>query len=157
MVSIMISSCEIVLGTCIDYTTIRRLKNAGYQGVDACLYTSLYDYGFAYKQREDEYTIIHENPYGFLQFDTTNVPLDLDWQDEYRWIKDSDKASLMSYIDSTIEEFNKDPVPMQLYNLVHYYGVENIFGTPCMGFYVFDDGRSRRREYLDIQERKEMM
>ena len=152
----MTKRTEIQPGVCIDYTTIPQLKRAGFEGVDVSLDISLLEYGMAWKKSGDEYMFIHRHPHLAEAFTTTSFAADIDWREEFNWIDDKDKDGLLSYYGRTSDEFDELPLPVKIYDLCNYYGVLNIFGESYWeGFYIFEDGRSRVREYNQLQQRIE--
>lgn len=106
-------------------------------GIDACLETSLFEYGFAYIESncgdkilfyyginifdDNEYNESLWNRFDFCEFDKN-----LDVYEEFSWI--SDWNELFDFIDMTNEEWYKLPLETKIYDLLNYYGYMDIFG-----------------------------
>jgi len=104
--------------------TIEKLENLGFEGGDADLETSLFEYGLAWHVGEAETTFIHPVSHGLENhFERTALANDTNVRDEYDW---ADFESLFSYIGG---DNSGHPLPQQISDLVNYYGVENVFGT----------------------------
>lgn len=52
---------------------------------------------------------------------------ELDFLKEFSWV---DWKEFLSFVgDSNFDEWNKQHLPFKIYELVSYYGIENIFGS----------------------------
>ena len=112
-----------------EIDTITKLEEKGYIGTDACLATSLFEYGLAWKEEENQIEFIYGigmEDCDHNRFDRCSFDLDLDVRKEFDW---ADFDEVESFIGSTSQEFDRLPLPQKIYDLVSYYGFENIFGS----------------------------
>ena len=112
-----------------EIDTITKLEEKGYIGTDACLATSLFEYGLAWKEDEKQIEFIYGigmEDCDYNRFDRCSFDLDLDVRKEFDW---ADFDEVESFIGSTSQEFDRLPLPQKIYDLVSYYGFENIFGS----------------------------
>ena len=133
----------------VDATTISKLERLGFTGIDLSLEISLLEYGMAWVKKGSDWHFIHKHTFSFHGFDHSTFPVDTDWRSEFSWMLD-DLNSFLSYIDMTEEEFEAVDFPVKVFDLVGYWGVENVFGTSYTGFIIFADGKNRRQEYLEM-------
>jgi len=115
------------------------LEKRGFEGVDASLATSLYEYGLVWK------TYKVGNPskgialgdtlfYYAVNWDDSGNATEFDWSHLFNWVKVEaeyriDWDAFPSYEGMTRKEWLALPVTCQISDLVNYYGYENIFGT----------------------------
>ena len=116
----------------------------GYTGTDASLETSLFEYGLIWVKGAEG----HEKDYHFIygvgvgsdgeynSFDCSDVPIDCNPTEEWDWVK-WDKVADMCGV--TVKDFLAMPLPMIVYDLVSYYGYENIFGSSYYPFEILAD------------------
>lgn len=112
-----------------EIDTITKLEQNGYTGTDACLAISLFEYGLAWKEDEKQIQFIYGmalNDTEYNRFDRCSFDLDLDVRKEFDW---ADFNEVESFLGSTGEEFDALPLPQKIYDLVSYYGFENVFGS----------------------------
>ena len=105
------------------------MNNNKLEGVDCNIEISLKEYGFAWIEQEKEYIFyygISHNGEEFDFFDYGSIPVDLDILKEYDWI---DLESVLNTVGSSKEDWLAMCLPNQIFDLVNYYGFENIFGT----------------------------
>ena len=122
---------------------IEKLEKLGYSGCDACLATSLFEYGMAWKRENNEVLFIYGIAYGtgaecdYNRFDRCVLPGDMDVFHEYSW---ADIDGVCETTGLTVEEFRTMPLENQIRDLVGYYGFENIFGSSYWeGFKIAED------------------
>lgn len=140
----------------VDATTIAKLEALGFEGIDASLETSILEYGMAWANKDSEWYFIHRHSNVNNVFDSASFPEDTDWRSEFPWVLDS-LEEFLSYIDMTEEEFDAESLPIKIYQIENYWGVENVFGTSYYsGFLVFSDGKNRRQEYINICKEDEL-
>lgn len=106
------------------------------KGIDASMETSLLDYGFAWILSDDNseykfYYRISGHDESSI-FDIAFQPADLDVQSEFDWI--DDWSQILNYTGMTLDEFLGRELPYVLYDLLSYYGYENIFGNAYTGY-----------------------
>lgn len=115
--------------------TFSKLRAANFAGPDACLETSLREYGFAYRNCEDSGEIvciygIKTNSEGeYVAFDRCTFDSDLDVYKEFNWIKDW-QHEVFCFFDCDQEYFDNNlDLGKKLFWLFQIFGYENIFGT----------------------------
>ena len=103
------------------------------EGVDANLETSLKEYGIAWKTAEDDekdylfYYGISSNEQGeYTRFDHSHLAKNADIYKEWNFVE---WGRVYSFTGCTKEEYDKMPLPQVVFDLILYYGYENIFGT----------------------------
>lgn len=109
--------------------SIPKLERAGFNGPDASLDVSLFDYGLAYKVTNDEILFIYGIQYGYneyIRFDSCTIKTDINIQEEYDWADLPAVHSTMGYSDI---DWNALPLQQKITDLLNYYGYENIFGS----------------------------
>jgi hypothetical protein len=123
-----------------EINTISKLEQHGYSGIDADLATSLFEYGMAWKEDDKQIEFIYgiglkEEDYN--QFDRCSFALDLDVYKEFDWACFEEVHLCMGSIK---EDWDALPLPQKIYDLVSYYGFENIFGSSYWeGFQIEED------------------
>jgi hypothetical protein len=116
-------------------------------GIDADLETSLVEYGLAWKTADDDendYLFYYgikfandEKGYGFYsRFDHAHLAKDTDKYKEWDWV---DWFSIYSFTGTTKEEYDKMPIASVVYDLISYYGYENVFGTSYFEGMTYDE------------------
>lgn len=111
------------------------LKELDFFGVDVNLEISLMEYGLLYRKLDDgEYEFIyvtewkgHSNPQSFDVATFTES----DIKDKFY---DLGKENILSFTGSTEQEWLDYDVSLRVYDLIQYYGTENIFG---LSYYPF--------------------
>lgn len=132
-------------------TTLSKLERLGFEGVDASLEISLFEYGMAWTEKGGEWHFVYRIDSGL--FTNASFPSDTDWKREFDWIGDTEP--FFSYLGTTIEDmavprFEELPFPMKVSSISDYYGHVNVFGESYWeGFHVFTDGRDRVAEYFN--------
>lgn len=119
-----------------ELNTISKLEQHGYSGIDACLTTSLFEYGMAWKEDDKQIEFIYGIGIGeeaglstfgaYNRFDRCSFALDLDVYEEFDWACFEEVHLCMGSIK---EDWDALPLPQKIYDLVSYYGFENIFGS----------------------------
>ena len=110
-----------------NLVSISLLETQGFEGSDASLSESLFEYGLAWREVDNEYLFIHRHPNCVGCFDRSTFKKDLDVQKEFNWIKWGEITSYLGVDD--LEEWLTFPLPHKISDLVSYHGYENIFGT----------------------------
>lgn len=123
-----------------EINTISKLEQHGYSGIDACLATSLFEYGMAWKEDDKQIEFIYGigfNDEDYNRFDRCSFALDLDVYKEFDWACFEEVHLCMGSIK---EDWDALPLPQKIYDLVSYYGFENIFGSSYWeGFQIEED------------------
>jgi hypothetical protein len=118
-----------------NLNSISKLEALGFEGVDVSLTISLEEYGLAWKKDGNEYLFIHNASHG-TNYDRTRFAADLDIYREFDWVN---WDAFFRVIGGTRPDFDAMPFPHRIYDLMNYYGVENIFGTTYWeGFTISD-------------------
>lgn len=120
-----------------------------FEGSDASLATSLFEYGLAWRQlseaerlqmdkeaapNQEEWLFVYSIGNG--RFDRASIAK-CDPEKEWDWV---DWSSFLASLDMTREEWIKLPFPRQVYYLFIDYGYENIFGSSYWeGFAIEND------------------
>lgn len=99
------------------------------EGMDIDIETSLKEYGLAWQSWEDEtvfyYGIAHDGE-EYTRFDWGTIDNDTDIKNEYDWANFQDVAETMGM---TITEWDKTPLTQKIWDLLSFYGYENVFGA----------------------------
>ena len=109
-----------------------------FEGCDASLEISLFEYGLIWKQVGKDYKFIYgvgleANTSDYNQFDYGFMAIDTNIKEECDWI--NDWTGILSFVGLTDAEFMAMSLPQQISDLVAYYGYENIFGS---SYYPFE-------------------
>ena len=114
-----------------DLNSIEKLEALGFEGSDACLETSLYEYGLIWLKGETETLFIYgvsidgkQDDYGmgendYSTFDRCTVANDCNVKEEYDW------ADFTELYDNG----NSIDIERNISELLNEYGYENIFGA----------------------------
>ncbi len=98
-------------------------------GVDACIETSLFEYGIAWIESDKDilfYYGIDMNETEYNLFDFCAIDKDIDVLKEYDWVEFED---IYDFTGMNEEQWLEMPLTMQIRDLLSYYGYENIFGS----------------------------
>ena len=120
--------------------TLLKLKKQGYEGTDADIGISLYEYGIIWKliKEDNEYRFYFktngEETARKCLFDWSTIGAGIDIWDEFNWIEEKDKISLLSFLGMTEDEFNGQSLPYKINDLVKYFGIANVFGDSSYSF-----------------------
>jgi hypothetical protein len=115
-------------------------------GRDADLDTSLEEYGFAWVDDPEEeeieffYGLEQDEQGTYIRFDNGTLRRDLDPRKEWDWVE---WEEVVSYTGSTVEDFLKQDLKWIVYDLVQYYGHENIFGATNWGAWYWNKNLQR--------------
>jgi hypothetical protein len=114
------------------------LKEQGFQGMDASLKESLFEYGLAWRELPDgEFLFVHRHTSMPKRFDRTTLNVKNDLKKEFDWINWADVAS---FTGTPFENWLDLSFPHKISDLINYYGVENVFGTTYWeGFKIKED------------------
>lgn len=119
--------------------TIEEMEKDGYEGTDAGLDISLYEYGMAWKADGEDYRFIYgvgvkENSEYYL-FDWGCIAKNINPEKEWDF---ADFNAVAKCCGMKKADFLKQPLPFIVYDLVMYYGHENIFGSSYYPFEIAD-------------------
>ena len=132
--------------------TIPKLEKLGFEGPDACLATSLFEYGLAWKTEGNETMFIHavstrfneefrQDEYG--GFDRAILDNTMNVFDEFDWV---DWDSLFSTNDTTKEQWIELPFEQKIHDLFCHYGTGNVFGVGYE-FEIFEYNRDNKGRF----------
>jgi len=120
-----------------------------YDGVDASIETSLFEYGIIWAKgiegHENDYHFIYGvkaredecNGIEYFLFDWADIPIGCDLKSEYEWIEWED---VFSFVGMNEVDFFDREIPQIIYDLVAYYGADNIFGSSYYPFEIEKGG-----------------
>lgn len=120
-----------------DYSSIESLKALNFEGPDISLDISLFEYGCIWKKEGNDYRFIYKSAPN--KYSWANFRQNVDLKKEFSWMDADDWKSFFSYMDLGSEEEQKDFfnnrefIPLAIYYLSGYYGVENVFGSDYSG------------------------
>ena len=113
----------------------------GWEGPDACLEISLFEYGVIWKRTEQGIIFIYliSEEKGKVATNWVVIPLNKKVEELYRWIFNHDKLenerdttemveSFISYMGEDLDQWKSGSLEYQIYDLTCYFGKENIFG-----------------------------
>lgn len=124
---------------------MKKLKDySNYTGIDASLEVSLYEYGLIWikgaEGHEEDFHFIYGvngNEKGeYNRFDWADVPIDVNPESEWDFVK-WEKVS--KFVGMSKDEFLKQSIPYIVFDLIAYYGSENIFGSSYYPFEILNN------------------
>ena len=121
---------------------MRTLKEySKYDGVDADLEISLFEYGLIWKLTDGEYKFIYGVGYNddgqeYNLFGYATEDADTDPREEWGF---AEWDKICSFVGQTETEFFSQPLPQIVYDLISYYGYENVFGSSYYPFAIDHD------------------
>lgn len=116
--------------------TTQLLEAQGFEGS-----ISVLEYGAAWRTLPDGqllfiYAIRHDDKEGYTHFDRATLAPDYDVFKEHNWV---DWDEFFNGLGIEREEWSQCPLSQKMYDLLSYYGYENIFGTSYWeGFRIFE-------------------
>lgn len=113
------------------------LELAGFEGPDASLEESLEEYGMAWRDLGSEVLFVYfiREDGGEKHYDRDIITKDTDFQREYNW---ADFNAVADAYGITVDEWMQYPLTEKVYNLVQYYGWENVFGSSYWEGFTID-------------------
>lgn len=137
-----------------NLVTLELLEAQGWQGADASLAESLFEYGLAWRQFDPPY---EGDDYGFiyeitgrrpLRFDRCGMSSQVDLYREHNWLDDNDWANLYRTHGMTRAKWDAQPFPIRIGDLLRQWGRENIIGDSYWeGFAIRDPDHDYGKEY----------
>lgn len=111
------------------------------QGVDVDIEISLKEYGIAWIESDIDILFYYgintgENDCGYMDyiaFDSCSIDKDIDIKSEYSWI-DFDAVN-----DFVGGNFFNNPLQYQIFDLIQYYGCDNVFGSSYCSGLTYND------------------
>ena len=117
--------------------TLTTYESEGYEGIDASLAISLYDYGLIWKEDDTKgsylciYGVEANGKGGYNTFDYAYISMeDLAGESWINW------EALSDYAGADVLEAVKANDPAALYDILSYYGCENVFGASYAQFTI---------------------
>jgi hypothetical protein len=120
--------------------TLAELEKKGFIGIDASLEISLFEYGLIWVKglegHEKDYHFIYgvgkDKNGDFVSFDWGDLSLGTNPKEEWNWIKDFNEVATSCGVSK--EDFLKRELPQIVFDLISYYGYENILGSSYYPF-----------------------
>jgi hypothetical protein len=117
----------------------------GYTGTDASLEVSLFEYGLIWAQglegHEKDYHFIYgvdvDGEGNYNLFDWADIPVDCDPEKEWDFVEWDKVAEFAGYKNKA--EFLKQSIPMIVFDLIAYYGCDNVFGSSYYPFKIVNE------------------
>jgi|LULW01.1.fsa_nt_gb hypothetical protein len=109
---------------------IEELESEGWYGVDACLETSLLEYGLACIAEENQTKFLYGISYDGSNYDRFSFAFfdsDIDVKKEFCWINSWE--DVYETCGMSKSEWHKMDLLSKIYDLVSYFGTENILGS----------------------------
>lgn len=122
--------------------TTRNLKRLGFIGMDASLAISLFEQGLAWRERpktgeiEFIYGIAYADNGDYSGFDHCSLPADTNVT-EWDWV---DWGPFLSFVGEPMENWNSRFLPYKIYDLIAYYGWDNVLGTSYLAATIRNNG-----------------
>jgi hypothetical protein len=119
-----------------NLTSIPLLEAQGWRGIDASLEISVFEYDFAWRELDkpdeygDDHVFLYRVRHAPLEFDCLSMKSSQDLRQEYAWV---DWISFLSTMGASHEEWDAQPFAIRIFDLLNYYGYENIFGSSHWG------------------------
>lgn len=128
--------------------TIEKLEAEGFSGSDVCLMVSLFEYGLAWREIDEEILFVYGIKVGhngdYIRFDRCSLPKTIDPRSEWNWV---DWGTIADYSDQSEEKVLAEPLPRIVDTLLWYYGHENVFGSSYWeGFAITGDDQHDHNE-----------
>jgi len=109
-------------------------KYTKYEGPDACLATSLFEYGMIWcigkKSTKFIYGISYSKDGEYNLFNSICFENNIDIKKEFNWI---DLNGVTTYACEYPEDWMKLSLPQKIYDICRYYGYEGAFGESYGG------------------------
>ena len=110
--------------------TIEKLEQEGFEGPDACLMISLFEYGLAWRETDEGILFIYGIKHGmsgdYTRFDRCTLAKDTDPKEEWSWANWDDLCNFTGDGTAYPEDY---PLTQVVSDLLNYYGYENVFGA----------------------------
>lgn len=111
-----------------NLASIELLKVQGFDGPDASLAESLFEYGLAWRDLGNEWLIIYRHPCLDKRFERTTLSKDTNPRKEWNWVKWADVAGFAGQAETWPDDADLLSVVEML---ISYYGGEEVFGSSC--------------------------
>lgn len=132
----------------------KKFDRTVWHGTDCDKVTSLFEYGLLvrYITKEKSWQCIYRNPYEPNKFSYSWISEE-DMREMFLtgWAKD-DLKSFCSYVGDTWNDWLLRPVATRIYDLVSYYGAEEIFGNSYRTYTAKEVCLSLRIKYMEEYE-----
>lgn len=117
------------------------LIKEGFKGIDVSLDISLFDYGFAWKENENgDYVFYYGvrydiDNYVYDKFDYAFLSINTNPKSQWDWVE---WHNLYNFVGETEEQFFDRELPFIVFDLVNYYGYEEIFGSSYNYYFTIE-------------------
>lgn len=113
--------------------SISKLKAEGFEGIDASLEISLFEYGMAWREIPETNEVIIIYRLNNNNFDRCTVDKNLDFKKEFNWINEKKWAEFFDFLglgETDRAEWFSGLVPIgqKFFDLKNYYSYLEIFG-----------------------------
>lgn len=109
-----------------NLASITLMQSQGFRGMDASLRISLFEYNLAWLELPTNETLFVYSIGHHGRFDRCKLRNDLDARKEWNWVE---WPEILAYTGLTEKDFFARPLQCVVYDLMNYYGYENVFGT----------------------------
>lgn len=127
--------------------SFKSLKDLKFEGPDADLDESLFNYGIIWAEEETDYVFIYriygENTDKEIHIGVDRFKKDTDVHKEFSWC---DFEKLLNHLGTSKDEWGEYPLPVKISDIARYHGAENAFGTeyypsvfPAITWFVADE------------------
>ena len=118
-------------------------------GMDVDIETSLKEYGLAWIETDTDILFYFGIEYGpnddlqeeWIKFDFRSIDKKTNVFEEYAW---ADFPAMLQTAGFTREEYENEPLELQIEDLFRYYGAEEIFGSSYWEGLTYDEIFKRR-------------
>lgn len=118
--------------------TIPLLEAQGFQGSDASLEISLFEYDCIWREVPTELRDHSDEDYLFVfrvgpgKFARVGM-MSCDFEKDFNWMKEADWGSFLSTHGAKLSEWMSLPYPQRIHDLFSYWGYMNVFGETIWG------------------------
>ena len=124
--------------------TLKEYEDKGFEGIDASLDISLYEYGLIWVKgiegHEKDYHFVFgvrcDNEGNFTKFDWADIAIDCNPEKEWDWAEWDNVADCSGVSKEDLLSYS---LPMIVETLVGYYGYENVFGSAYYPFEIVNE------------------
>lgn len=121
-----------------DLNSISKLKALGFIGQDISLEESLFEYGMAWKELDNEKVhVIYANPDSFYVLSDDELMFwDVEMSKDDIDIFEDDKERMLEYYGMDCKEWDSASLGVKISDLAHYHTFEDVFGPYYGGFKI---------------------
>jgi hypothetical protein len=116
--------------------SIEKLEKLKFEGIDVTLAISLFEYGLVWKDLEETKETLFIYRINDSSFDRCTFKSDLDVFNEFDWVE---WDSFLETQGETMDEWKDRSLGQKIFDLLNYYGYENIFGSSYWEGFPIED------------------